>query len=671
MSLAPEEAKRRAEQLRREIERHDRLYYVLDAPEISDAQYDRLMRELRDIESAHPNLITPESPTQRVGGQPIEGFTPVEHRVPLLSLDNAFSDDDLRAFDRRVRKGLGTEGEVPYVAEMKIDGLTIALVYQEGRLIQAATRGNGETGEEITANARTIQAVPLRLTRPVSSASVRGEVYMGKGDFERLNEERDEAGQTTFANPRNAAAGSLRQLDPREAARRPLKAFFYDLLYVEGEEPPDSQDDALEYLKDLGLPVNPNYRTCGNIEEVIDYCREWGEKRHSLPYEIDGIVIKLCSLAGQEALGFTAKSPRSKIAYKFPAVQEETEVLDITVNVGRTGAVTPLAILRPVTVAGSTVSRVTLHNEDYVRDKDIRVGDHVLIHKAGDVIPEVVEVLKAKRSGRERPFEMPKQCPMCHSEVIRLPGESVTRCIGAACPAQLREGIIHFGSRDAMDIDGLGPAIVIQLTDAGLVTDAADLYSLTPEQLTRLERFGAKSAGNLIRAIERSKQASLDRVIYALGIRHVGAGMARNLADHFGSMDHLMAATDEELLRVADVGAIIAESVAHFFADGQNRRLVQKLAEQGVNMVNRSPAAAGDGPLSGKSFVFTGTLARRTRGEAEETVRLLGGKTSGSVSKKTDYVVVGADPGSKYDKARELGVTVLDEDGFEKLIQGV
>lgn len=671
LAATVDEARRRAEELRREIEHHDRLYYVLDAPEVSDADYDRLMRELRSIEALHPDLVTPESPTQRIGGLVQEGFEPVPHRVPLLSLDNAFDEEDLRAFDRRVRRGLGADDEVPYVTELKIDGLTVALRYENGLLVRAATRGNGEVGEDITANVRTIQAVPLRLTRPIALFEVRGEAYIGKDDFERLNQDREEAGQPLFANPRNAAAGSLRQLDPRVTAGRPLRAYFYDILYVDGEPAPETQDGALAFIRDLGLPVNPNARVCSNIGEVTAYCEEWGERRHTLPYEIDGIVIKLQSVAGQQSLGATAKSPRSKIAYKFPAVQEETQILSIEVNVGRTGAVTPLAVLRPVVVAGSTIGRVALHNEDYIRERDIRVGDHVLIHKAGDVIPEIVDVLAQKRTGNERAFQMPTHCPACGGDVVRLPGEAVARCVNSmACPAQLRESIIHFGSRDAMDIDGLGPAIVAQLVDAGLIHDAAGLYTLDEEGLVKLERFGSRSARNLLNAIDHSRGATLDRVIYALGIRHVGAGMARTLADHFQEMQALTRVSAEELMQVPDVGAVIAESVQCHFQEDRNCELVRKLSERGVTMKPAAPATAGPGTLDGKTFVLTGTLERRTRGEAEEEIRRLGGKTSGSVSKKTDYVVVGADPGSKYDRARELGVTVLNEDEFEQLLSG-
>lgn len=670
MNIPIDQARKRIEDLRQEIVHHDRLYHVNDAPEISDAQYDRLMRELRDLEERFPELVTADSPTQRVGGEPLEGFSPIQHPVPLLSLDNAFSDEDLRAFDRRVRRGLQTDEPVRYVAELKIDGLTVALTYRNGRLEQAATRGNGEVGEDVTLNVRTIPAVPLRLTRDIELVAVRGEVYIAKADFERFNEERESAGLALFANPRNAAAGSLRQLDPRETASRPLKGYFYDVLATGGEPAPETQADALAFIRGLGLPVNPHARVCNGIEEVVAFCDEWAEKRHTLPYEIDGIVIKLWSIAGQEMLGATSKSPRSKIAFKFPAAEEETQVLGFEVNVGRTGAVTPVAILNPVTVAGSTVSRVALHNEDYVREKDIRAGDHVIIHKAGDVIPEIVRVLYEKRTGAEREFRMPSRCEHCGSEVVRLSGEAVTRCMGAACPAQLRESLVHFGSRDAMDIEGFGPAVVAQLTDAGLVHDPADLYILNEEQLRGLERFGRKSAQNLLDAISGSRAASLDRVIYALGIRHVGASTARALADHFGSMDALMDATAESLQQVPEVGAVIAESIRRFFDQEQNRLLVQELSERGVNMVQAASVAQGTGPLLGKTFVLTGTLARRARSDAEDAIRRLGGKTSGNVSKKTDYVVVGAEPGSKYDKARELGVAILTEEEFEHLLRG-
>ncbi|MGE5530403.1 MAG: NAD-dependent DNA ligase LigA [Patescibacteria group bacterium] len=661
--LAHDEAAARAAELRAEIERHNRLYYVLDSPEITDAEYDRLVRELAAIEEAYPDLQTPDSPTLRVGGEPLPVFETVVHRRPLLSLANAYSDEDLRAFDARVRKFLGGE-DVAYVAELKIDGLTVALTYEDGRLALGATRGDGERGEDITANVRTIRSIPLRLGRPLS-LTVRGEVYIARDDFARLNEAREAAGEPLFANPRNAGAGSLRQLDPKVTASRPLDAFFYDLLGVDGASGVDTQWASLALLKELGFKVNPESRLCRDIEEVIAYCREWAGKRHGLPYEIDGIVVKADSLAQQARLGATAKAPRSKIAYKFPAEEQTTRVCEITVNVGRTGAVTPLAVLEPVEVAGSTVSRATLHNEDYIREKDIRIGDTVVIRKAGDVIPEVVRVLTDKRTGAERAFAMPAHCPECGAEVVRLEGEAVARCVGAACPAQLREGIIHFASRNAMNIEGLGPQIVAQLIEAGLVGDPADLYALTAEQLLKLERFGEKSAANLVASIGSTRSNPLHRLIFALGIRHVGENAARILADSFGSMDALAGAPFEELQDIQGIGPKIAESIVGFFHEEQNRRLLEKLRTAGVRM-EEERRERGPLHLAGKTFVLTGGLLSMTREEAEERLRALGAKTAGSVSRKTDYVVAGKDPGSKYQKAQELGIEIWDE---ERLLQ--
>lgn len=677
-------------ELRRAIERHNQLYYVEDSPEIGDAEYDTLMRELRTLEEKHPDLADPASPTQRVSGQPKTGFRTVQHQVPLLSLDNAFSAEELRAFDGRVRRGLGLgttdasrgsscpvrpASPAPYVVELKIDGLTVALTYRDGLLTEAATRGDGLTGEDITANIRTVRSIPLRINNRVRLLSVRGEVYMPKEEFAALNREREEAGQPLFANPRNAAAGSLRQLDPKITAGRPLKAFFYDILVAESDELtiPGTQSQRLEFLAGLGLPVNRDFRVCANIEEVIDTCDYWIDQRHRLSYDIDGLVVKLQSIAAREELGYTAKAPRANIAFKFPAVQEETQVLDIEVNVGRTGAVTPLAILRPVVVAGSTISRVALHNEDYIKEKGLRIGDWVMIHKAGDVIPEVVKVLTDKRTGMERIYAMPRSCPVCDQPVFRVEGEAVIRCVNESCPARLRERLIHFASRDAMDIDGLGPANVNQLVDAQLIEDPSDLYHITVEDLLKLDRFALKSAQNLVAAIQKSKQAGLDKVIYALGIRHVGKGAARVLAQHFRSLERLQQASAEELQTVPEVGAIMAESINSYFGQEQNQRLIDQLAAVGVNMelpdTDRRSSDGGSLPLDGKTLVITGTLTGFSRSEAEEAVRRAGGKASGSVSKRTDYVVAGTEAGSKLDKANELGIRVLNEAEFVQLLQ--
>lgn len=669
MALSKGEAQKRIGELREGLNRHNYLYYVLDQPEISDAEYDRLYRELADLEAQYPELITADSPTQRVGGEPVAGFRSVRHRVPLLSLNNAFSEQELRDFDQRIKRATGAE-DPAYVAELKIDGLTVALTYEDGVLVQGATRGDGVTGEEITANIKTIRTIPLRLRgNPPRQLVVRGEVYMKRVDFAELNRVREERGEALFANPRNAAAGSLRQLDPKVTATRRLDAFFYDLLWWEGAgKAPDTQWEAISQLKEWGFKVNPASALCPSIEEVIAFCRRWQEKRYDLPYEIDGIVVKLNSLAAQEALGTTAKAPRSKVAYKFPAEEVETKVRDIVISVGRTGALTPLALLTPVQVGGSLVSRASLHNEDYIRAKEIRIGDPVIIRKAGDIIPEVVRVVKEKRTGDEREFEFPSVCPVCGSSVYREKGEAVIRCQGASCPAKLREFIIHFASRPAMNIEGLGPSIINMLLEKGMIHDPADLYTLQYEDLLTLERFGEKSARNLVAAIERSKAAPFARVLFALGIRHVGAEMARRLAESFHSIDRLLNAAKEELLAVPDVGEAIAESILHYAGEEQNRRLVEKLKKAGLQMTTTHETPAAGLPLTGKTFVLTGTLTTLTRNEAEEEIRRLGGKAGSSVSRQTDFLVVGADPGSKYQKALQLGIKILDEAEFLKLI---
>jgi DNA ligase (NAD+) len=665
----PDEVRERADFVKSEIERHNYLYYIQDAPEISDAEYDALMRELIHYETEYPELLTSDSPTQRVGGAPIAGFDSVRHRVTLLSLDNAFGPEELRAFDERVRRALGTEKPVEYMAELKIDGLTIALTYENGLFIQAATRGDGVTGEDVTANIKTVKSIPLRLKADVPlDLGVRGEVYMKKSDFESLNTLRERIGEPLFANPRNSAAGSLRNLDPRVTAARPLDAFFYDLLYLDGKTV-RTQAEGYFLLRELGLKTNPHARPCRDIEAVIAFCEEWTERRDELPYEIDGIVVKVNSLADQEELGFTAKAPRSKIAYKFPAQQVETKVVNIEVGVGRTGVLTPTAILEPVKVAGSTVSRATLHNEDNIRDKDIRIGDRVIIQKAGDVIPEVVRSLPEKRDGGERVFAMPRTCPECNSPVYREPGEAATRCIDASCPAQLREGIIHFVSRDAMNIDGLGEAIVIQLIAAGLVHDVADLFRLKTEDLVGLERFGAKSAANLVQAVAESKANNLSRLLFALGIRHVGAGAARELAERYRSIDALTAAGYEDLTAIPTIGPKIAASLTQYFEAPHNRELVRKLQELGVNTEEQTAETGIPPILAGKTLVVTGTLELYSRSEIEAEIRAYGGKAASSVSKNTDYLVAGKEAGSKLAKAQALGVPVLNEQEFKALLE--
>lgn len=662
---APEKIRIRAEELRKEINHHNYLYHVLDRPQITDAQFDALMKELLELEQTYPELVTPDSPTQRVGGKPREGFNTVTHRVPMLSLGNAFEEQELRDFDRRVKSALPGE-KVDYVAELKIDGLAVSLFYENGLFVQGATRGDGETGEEITANLKTIPSIPLRLKDDVT-LEVRGEVYMPKSAFAELNKAREEAGKPLFANPRNAAAGSLRQLDPAVTASRHLSIFVYGVGYA-GTGNFKTHYQLLDFLIEQGFRVNPHFQLCAGIQEVISYCQIWKEKRFDLQYTIDGMVIKVNSFNQQSRLGATLKSPRWAIAFKFPPEEAVTKVTDIILRVGRTGVLTPTAILEPVRIAGTTVSKATLHNEDFIAEKDIRIGDHVVIHKAGDIIPEVVKVEKDKRTGNEKPFQMPAECPVCGAAAIRQEGEAATRCTGAACPAQVREGLIHFASRGAMDITGLGPAIINQLVDAGLVKDVADLYRLRKEDLLKLERMGEKSTQNLLEAIDNSRHNPLYRLIFGLGIRHVGERAAKLLADKFGSMEELMAASEGEIMAIPEIGPTIAKSVTTFFAQEQNRELVRKLKRAGVNMQLRKDKKSGL-HLEGKTFVLTGTLQGYTRTEAKEKIESLGGKVTSSVSKKTDYVVAGENPGSKYEKARKLGITILDEAEFNTLLK--
>lgn len=682
-SARTEEARGRVQELRAQINEHDYRYFVLDDPIISDAEYDALMRELVALEEAHPELVTPDSPTQRVGAPPSDAFAIVEHRVPMLSLANAFSPDDLRAFDARTRRLVDAD-KLSYVAELKIDGSSVSVTYEDGVLVRAATRGDGTRGEDITANVRTIRSVPLRLRQPVT-LEVRGEVFMTDADFAKLNEEREAAGEPLFANPRNAAAGSVRQQDPSVTARRPLDVFFYAVGHIEGEAPA-THAELLEFLAELGFKVNTEWQLVPDIEAAIQYCLDVEQRRADLGYAIDGVVIKVNDLSLYERLGTTAKTPRWAAAYKFAAEQAVTKVEDIVVNVGRTGAVTPMARFTPVQVGGVTVSRASLHNEDYIREKDIRIGDTVIIQRAGDVIPEVVRVLTDRRDGSEREFQMPTTCPVCGAQVVRPEGEAVARCIGNACPAQLLEGLIHFVSRDAMDMDGVGPKLLEQLVEREFVKDPADLYHLTKEQLTGLERMGEKSAQNALEAIAGSKDAGLERVLFALGIRHVGQNVARDLAAHMGDIDRLMEATFEELTAVPAVGEKIANSVLTHFAEPQNRALVERLREAGLRLTATTRAAeaggpggapgadgeggdGGESPLAGKRFVVTGTLSRPRR-EVEELIRTHGGTVTGSVSRNTDFVVAGENPGSKLTRAQELGVPVLTEEDFERMLEG-
>lgn len=730
--------------LRQAIDHHNYRYYVLDDPVIGDAEYDRLLRRLRELEDAYPDLITPDSPTRRVGGRPLEAFETVVHRVPMLSLGNAFDEDELRAFDRRVR-GLLPGESMEYVAELKIDGLSVSLLYEDGVFVRGATRGDGTTGEDITENLRRVRSVPLRLGVPDGRTSirgrleVRGEVYMPVREFEALNRRREAAGEPLFANPRNAAAGSVRQLDPSVTASRALDSFLYVLVWADGDIRPRPTHHAnLSLLRELGFKVNQEWRLLSGIDEVVAYCDHWRERRRDLPYETDGVVVKVNSLDQQYRLGFTSSAPRWAVAFKYPAEQDVTRVLNILVNVGRTGVVTPVAELEPVLLAGSTVSRAALHNADYVRDKDIRIGDRVVVQKAGDVIPEVVRVLPERRTGAEREFRMPEVCPSCGSRVVREPGEAAHRCLNfLGCPAQRAESLIHLASRGAMDIDGLGESLIERLLDKGLVADAADVFMLADRKpkLVDLEmrasptgkpvRLGGTLASKLLHAIDRSKKRPLHNLLVGLGIRFVGDRVARVLARHFGTLDRLMGAGVPELTAIREVGPKIAKSVTDYFREPGNRELIEKLRAAGVNFTepgtagragqgpqgapgapgplfegvhqqvewtaapgaatlradggwapaeadHRAPAPGTHGPaespLAGKTIVFTGTLERFERRQAEELVESLGGRAASSVSAKTDYVVAGEKAGTKLDKARELGVIILSEEEFLALL---
>lgn len=660
-----------AERLRTEIRHHEYLYYVLDAPEITDAEYDRLMVRLREIESQLPEDVPEDSPTRRVGGKVSPEFTEVRHLTPLLSLGNAFSEEELRAFDERVHNGLPEGSKVEYVMEPKIDGLACSLIYEHGRLVRAATRGDGVVGENVTANVRTIRSIPLVLQAAEEQElpellDVRGEVYMPRHEFMRLNEERAEAGESEFANPRNAAAGSLRQLDPQVTAKRALSFFAY---YV-GDGAKEKHSESLAMLTSYGFKVSENYRVVSGIDEALEYIREFNEKRAGLSYDTDGAVIKVNDVYQQRILGATGKDPRWAIAFKYPPEQAETTMEDIVWRVGRTGVLTPTAVLTPVKLSGSTVSRATLHNVDFIKEKDIRIGDRVIINKAGEIIPEVLRVAAEKRTGEESPVQIPTVCPECGWQVERPGNEAAIRCTNPHCPALGREGLIHFVSRDAMNIDGCGPSVINQLMDAGLVKDAADLYNLTKDDLVQLERMGEKSADNLLQALEASKQNEMDRLLFALGIRHVGAKVARLLAAEFGSMEKLLEAEPEQLAAIRDIGSKIAESVVTWLSVPANRDLLERLAEAGLKMDFTQQAADETNPFYGKTLVFTGTLPTLGRAEAKTMAQDAGAKVSGSVSKKTDYVVAGAEAGSKLEKAQQLGVTVIDEARFLAMLQG-
>lgn len=661
-----------AEKLRREIRHNEYLYYVLDAPEITDAEYDRMMVRLRELEARYPDSIPADSPTQRVGGRASSQFTEVRHLEPLLSLGNVFSAEELRAFDERVQGGLPAGSKVEYVMEPKIDGLACSLIYENGKLVRAATRGDGVVGENVTANVRTIRSIPLTLKVPEGEAvpellDVRGEVYMPRQAFMRLNEQRAERGESEFANPRNAAAGSLRQLDPQVTASRSLSFFAY---YLVGEGAQPKHSESLALLARYGFKVSENYKVVENIDEAIKYIGDFNELRQGLSYDTDGAVIKVNDVYQQRILGATGKDPRWATAYKYPPEQAETTLEDIDWRVGRTGVLTPTAVLTPVKLSGSVISRATLHNEDFIRAKDIRIGDRVVINKAGEIIPEVLRVVVEKRTGDEKEVEIPSVCPECGWRVERQGEEAAIRCTNPHCPALGREGLIHFVSRDAMNIDGCGPSVINALLDAGLVRDAADLYSLRKEDLLKLERMGEKSADNLLAALDESKKNELDKLLFALGIRHVGAKVARILATEFGSMEKLQQAQPEELAQIRDIGDKIAESAVTWLNVPANIDLVERLAAAGLTMTFTPPASQEDNPFFGKTLVFTGTMPTLGRAEAKTMAQDVGAKVSGSVSKKTDYVIAGAEAGSKLEKAQQLGVTVIDEAEFLRLLKG-
>lgn len=661
-----------ADKLRREIRHNEYLYYVLDAPEITDAEYDRMMVRLRELEARYPDSIPADSPTQRVGGRASSQFTEVRHLEPLLSLGNVFSAEELRAFDERVRSGLPAGSKVEYVMEPKIDGLACSLIYENGKLVRAATRGDGVVGENVTANVRTIRSIPLTLKVPEGEAvpellDVRGEVYMPRQAFMRLNEQRAERGESEFANPRNAAAGSLRQLDPQVTASRSLSFFAY---YLVGEGAQPKHSESLALLARYGFKVSENYKVVENIDEAIKYIGDFNELRQGLSYDTDGAVIKVNDVYQQRILGATGKDPRWATAYKYPPEQAETTLEDIDWRVGRTGVLTPTAVLTPVKLSGSVISRATLHNEDFIRAKDIRIGDRVIINKAGEIIPEVLRVVAEKRTGDEKEVEIPSVCPECGWRVERQGEEAAIRCTNPHCPALGREGLIHFVSRDAMNIDGCGPSVINALLDAGLVRDAADLYSLRKEDLLKLERMGEKSADNLLTALAESKKNELDKLLFALGIRHVGAKVARILATEFGSMEKLQQAQPEELAQIRDIGDKIAESAVTWLNVPANIDLVERLAAAGLTMTFTPPASQEDNPFFGKTLVFTGTMPTLGRAEAKTMAQDVGAKVSGNVSKKTDYVIAGAEAGSKLEKAQQLGVTVIDEAEFLRLLKG-
>jgi len=655
------------DRLRREIKRHNQKYYQQAHPEITDQAYDRLMKELQRLETAHPELVTSDSPTQRLGEEPHEGFKKVSHQQVMLSMNNTYNHDELRAFDKRVKKNL-PEQEIEYLVELKVDGVSVSFLYEKGKFTRGATRGDGKTGDDITINLKTISSIPLELgvKKAPDSIEVRGEVYMPKKEFGLLNKEKENKGEELFANPRNAAAGSLKLLDARIAKKRKLNIICHSIGVLKGENF-NTHQEVLEFYKKALLPVSEHSRLCPDIEAVIKYCDKWQDKTEELPYAVDGMVVKVNSRSQEEKLGATSKSPRWMIAYKFPAEQKVTKLNDIIVQVGRTGTLTPVAILEPVFIAGSTVSRATLHNQDEIKRKDIRIGDEVLIEKAGEIIPAVIEAIKSKRTGKEKVFKMPDKCPICNSGVVQEEGEVAVKCASISCPAQVKERIRHFASRGALDIEGLGTALVDQLVEENLIKDYSDLYYLKKENLLSLERMADKSADNLISAIEKSKKVDLSRLVFALGIGQVGRYSAQLLANYFKSIDRLVKAEEADLERIEQIGPIVAHSIAQFFKRPENRKVIDKLRRAGLEFSARTQA--GFGKLKNKKIIVTGTLENYTR---EEVYRLFveqGGEVSGSISKSTTYCLVGSNPGSKHDKAKKLGIKIINEDDFKRIIK--
>ncbi|MCM8771201.1 MAG: NAD-dependent DNA ligase LigA [Candidatus Omnitrophica bacterium] len=661
--------KKKIEALRTQIRHHDYMYYVLSQPEISDREYDELMRKLKELEEQYPEFVTADSPTQRVGGEVLEGFKTVKHRLGMFSLDNTYNFDELKDWDGRVRKGLGSGAKIEYVTELKIDGVSLNLTYEKGLLIIGATRGDGTTGEDVTNNVKTVRAIPLKLMagNAPDLIEVRGEVYLDKEELEKINKQRQKEGEALFANPRNAASGSLKLLDPKLVAQRRLKFFAHSLGAFKGKEI-KSQWEYLMTIREWGLPVNPHSKLCKNLDEVIDYCKDWQDKREKLAYEIDGIVVKVNSLAQQKELGFTLKSPRWAVAYKYPAHQATTQVLQINVQVGRTGVITPVAELKPVECGGVTIKHATLHNFDEIKRLGLKIGDRVILERAGEVIPKIVKVVESVRTGKEKELQIPRVCPVCGGKITKEKEEEVAyRCINPSCPAQLERGLIHFASRAAMDIEGMGESVVKQLVGKGMVSDFADIYALKKEDLLKLDLFKEKKAENLLSAIEKSKRQSLSRLIYALGIRHVGEKAAFVLAQKFKTLDNLMQAKKEDFDGIYEVGEVMSQSIEDFFKQENTKKLIRKLKEAGVN-TEEQEVRVKKTALTDKSVVFTGELKGFTRSQAEQLVRQMGGMTSSSVSKNTDFVVVGENPGAKYEKAKKLGIKIIDEKEFSRLI---